>query len=149
MPNSSSVYFIDRSIGKHIFPGILRQARILVEVHDDHFAQDEEDAIWIPKVAEAGWISVTTDKRIRTRPHEKQAVLLSHTRMIVMSSSNVKAEELAENFVNTLQKIERFIKNTPAPFIASLSRPSKTEEENKKEPKKVKPGDIRKIYPKD
>jgi hypothetical protein len=76
MKLAPNIYFIDRSIGKKIFPGILREAGILVEVHDDHFAQDEEDAIWIPEVAKRGWISVTTDKRIRTRPQEKQAVLV-------------------------------------------------------------------------
>jgi hypothetical protein len=61
--------------------------------------------------------------------------------MIAMSSNNVK--DLAYNFVNTLQKIERFIQNTPAPFIASLTRPS-----NPKDFEKGKPGDIRKIFPK-
>jgi hypothetical protein len=64
------------------------------------------------------------------------------------SAPQVKQAELAENFVNSFQKIERFIKNTPAPFIASLSRPSKAKEDEK-EAIKVKPGDIRKIYPKD
>ena len=124
MDTSVNIYFIDRSIGKNIFPSILREADIFVEIHDDYFAQDEEDALWIPEVAKRGWISVTTDKRIRTRPQEKQAVLVSNSRMIAMSSNNVTQAELARNFVNTFQKIERFVARTPAPFIASLTRPS-------------------------
>jgi PIN like domain len=140
---SNNIFFIDRSIGKHIFPGILREAGIVIEVHDDHFNQDEADTVWIPTVAKYGWISITTDKRIRTRSQEKQAVLISNTRMIAMSSNNVTQADLAHNFVNTIHKIERFIKNTSAPFIASLTRPS-----NPEDFKKDKPGDIRKIYPK-
>jgi hypothetical protein len=143
MKKSAYIYFIDRSLGKKIFPQILQEAGIQVEIHSNYFVDDEDDAIWIPNVTQRSWICVTADKRIRTRPQEKQAVLISNSRMIAMASNNVTPKELAYNFINTFSKIERFIDHTPAPFIASLTRPS-----NPQDLIDGKPGDIRKIYPK-
>jgi hypothetical protein len=34
------VFFVDRSLGKHVVPGALRAAGARVEVHDDHFPQN-------------------------------------------------------------------------------------------------------------
>ena len=39
--------------------------------------------------------------------------------------------ELAENFVNTKQRITAFLERHPPPFIAKVYRPSRSERENR------------------
>jgi hypothetical protein len=48
------VFFVDRSLGKHVVPDALRAAGAHVEVHDDHFAQDALDEVWLPAVGQNG-----------------------------------------------------------------------------------------------
>jgi len=54
----------------------LERARYDV-VHPGHFhasplLQDDTDDVWMPEVAKRGWIAIGRDKRIRTRPGEKE-----------------------------------------------------------------------------
>ena len=44
---ASLVFFVDRSLGKHIVAQALRAAGARVEVHDDHFPQDATDVEWL------------------------------------------------------------------------------------------------------
>jgi hypothetical protein len=63
----TSTFFVDRCLGKSV--GIaLQQAGLRVEFHADHFADDADDATWISVVGQRGWIVLTKDKAIRTRP---------------------------------------------------------------------------------
>ena len=56
------VFFLDRSLGKHIIAEALRQAGQDVRIHDDHFRQDTTDEEWLRQVGGQGWIVLTKDK---------------------------------------------------------------------------------------
>ena len=43
-----------------------------VEIHDDHFSPDAEDADWLRVVGQRGWAVLTKDERIRRRPVERR-----------------------------------------------------------------------------
>lgn len=58
-------FFVDRSLGARDVPEALRSAGVLVEVHDDHFAPDTPDIVWLAEVGARGWIVLTKDSRIR------------------------------------------------------------------------------------
>ncbi|MBK6333984.1 MAG: hypothetical protein IPF45_10885 [Thermomonas sp.] len=60
------VFFTDRDLGKK-FPGILRNAGLVVERHADHFEQDCPDPDWLSEVGRRGWIAITR------RAHSLQA----------------------------------------------------------------------------
>ena len=51
-PPDGTVFFIDRSIGVEPIRTELVKAGLVVEVHDDHFARDEEDRVWLQSVGE-------------------------------------------------------------------------------------------------
>lgn len=55
----SRVFFIDRDLGRHILPGALERAGFVVERHDLHFEPDTPDEVWIPQVAQRGWVIVS------------------------------------------------------------------------------------------
>lgn len=119
-------FFVDRSLGRNVFPSILRQHGLPAHVHDEIFSQDTPDEVWIARVAASGFVAITRDKRIGTTPTELHAVFASGLRLIVIVGGSVPAEELAHNFVNAYSSstIQRFVAKHPAPFIAKLSRPA-------------------------
>lgn len=119
-------FFADRNLGAKIFPGILREAGIVVHTHNQNFAHDAPDTEWIPQVAQRGWIILTSDAAIRRNPLERDAVLTSGATLLVLVGANAKAEELARNFVNTQAAIETFLASEPPPLIAKVFRPNPT-----------------------
>jgi hypothetical protein len=117
----SVVFFADRNLGKQ-FPGILTAAGIRVERHIDHFPDTAKDEEWLAAIGQRGWYALTHDQRIRYKPNEKAAVIQAGVGLFVLVGKAPFAE-LATNFIATLPKIEKFIEQTPRPFIAKIYRP--------------------------
>lgn len=117
-------FFADRNCGCHRFPDELRRAGIVVHRHRDHFADDVDDAVWVPEVAARGWVAVSFDKNIRRNELERDAVFLSGARLVLLTGANASADQHARNFINTYPAIEAFLHAHPAPFIARVKRPS-------------------------
>lgn len=69
-PPDGTVFFIDRSLGVEPIKTELISSGIVVQIHDDHFARDEEDRVWLKTVGERGWVVLTKDQRLRYRPLE-------------------------------------------------------------------------------
>ena len=69
------VFFIDRGLGSIVVPETLRQAGVHVEIHASHFADNTPDTVWLSDVGQQGWIVLMKDKHIRSRPHERQALI--------------------------------------------------------------------------
>lgn len=63
-------YFFDNCIAPPIAEA-LRALGVEVKVLREEFAQAAKDVAWMPVVAAKGWIAITDDHRIRTRPAEK------------------------------------------------------------------------------
>ncbi len=110
----------NRCFGKNV--GIaLRQAGLQVELHEDHFADDTDDATWISEVGQRGWVVLTKDKAIRRNSVELQAVVAANVRMFTLTSGNMTGEEMGRVFIANRLNMGRFIKNHPPPFIARVS----------------------------
>lgn len=69
------------------------------------------------------WVAITHDMRIRYKPNERDAVVRSRVKLLVVIGKAPFAE-LALNFVNALPKIDRFLARNDAPLIAKIYRPS-------------------------
>jgi len=127
-----TVYFTDRDLGLG-FPGILSAAGLAVERHRDHFAADCADETWLETVGNRGWVALTHDQNIRYRPNEKAAVVRHGVRLLVIVGDAPYAQ-LAESFVATLPRIERFLARHSAPFIAKVYRPSPRDAAGRRKP---------------
>jgi hypothetical protein len=66
----------------------------MVEVHDDHFARDEEDRVWLQSVGEKGWVVPTKDQKLRYRPLEINALRASKARVFVLIAGNLRGVEI-------------------------------------------------------
>jgi hypothetical protein len=117
-------FFTDRDCGARILPGLLREHGITVHRHVDHFEHGVDDEVWLPAVAARGWVALTIDRRIRSNDLQRDAVFRSNARLIILTGGQAPTEQLARNFINTLDRIEAFLRINPPPFIARVRRPS-------------------------
>jgi uncharacterized protein with PIN domain len=116
-------FFLDRQLGRHKMAGILREADLKVEVHDDHFAQDAPDPEWLSAAGRNNWIVITRDERIRYRAAEKQAIRRAKVRAFVLAAQgDLRAEMLAENFLKAIGRVRRIVEQQKPPFVAKISR---------------------------
>lgn len=72
-------------------------------------------------MAQNGWITLTSDVRLRYNPSEKEAVMQSNAAIIILASDYTH-HRLAENFLAARELIVNFVRQNPAPFIARLYR---------------------------
>ena len=116
-------FYIDRCLGKAV-AAALRAAGASVEAHDNHFAQEASDEVWIPDVAARGWVILTKDKNIRRRHQEREASLLALARIFTLSSGNMRGSVMAEIFVRHLDAMEQVALGLIPPFLAVVSSES-------------------------
>jgi predicted nuclease of predicted toxin-antitoxin system len=121
-PPETPTFFLDRALGKNVFARLLRDAGLIVEVHDDHFPSDAPDEIWLREAGKRNWVVVTNDGRIRYRPIEVAALRASKVRVFAFTQGNLTAAEMGEVFLLAMPKILRTLRKNRGPFIASLSR---------------------------
>jgi len=121
-PPDETVFFIDRSLGIDPVRTELTRAGFVVEIHDDHFARDEEDRIWLRTVGERGWVVLTKDQRLRYRPLEIAALRASKARVFVLTAGNLRGVEIATVFMAALPRIYKVLHTLPGPFVARVSR---------------------------
>jgi hypothetical protein len=85
------------------------------------------DELWIPIVAQAGWLILTRDQQIRQRAAEIKAVMDHGARMVAIVASPAKAKldnfDILEVFMVHWRKIEP-LTALPGPFVYTVSRPS-------------------------
>jgi len=102
----------------------LQDAGVELRLHRDNFTDDEMDEVWLPAVTRRNWIVLTKDKRIRRHPMEKQALLASGARTFVLTSGNMRGQEMAEVLVGQIRKMERMARKEKPPFVAAVTRTS-------------------------
>jgi hypothetical protein len=116
------VFFIDRSLGKHVVPDALRAAGVRVEVHDDHFPQNAIDEVWLPAVGQNGWAVLTSDDRIRYRHAEKGAAIAAGVALFIFAGKGMRGAAVADALVRALPAMLRLLANQRRPFIAKVGR---------------------------
>lgn len=118
----SPIFFIDRSLGKVKVASALRLAGIEVKIHDDFFPPDAQDKDWIAEVSRKGWIILTKDKRIRNRAPEFKALVEGKACAFVLTSGNLRGEEMAAIFSKAVKGMARLAARNSRPFIAALTK---------------------------
>jgi hypothetical protein len=123
----SLVFFTDRDLGKQ-FPEILRSS-VTVERHQDHFAPNASDETWLEEVGKRGWVALTHDRRIRSKPNELAAVMRNGVALLVIIGK-APHPELARSFVVTFPRVQRFVAShthrPTSPRFISLSMIAET-----------------------
>jgi hypothetical protein len=112
-------FFSDEDLGTKIFPVPLRDAGVRVEALTNHFPAGTNDVDWIPVVAQREWVVLTHDRNMRYNTPERNSIMQSRLRVIVIRGGSTRAE-MAKIFLNLHEQIIDFCEQNPAPFIARL-----------------------------
>ena len=84
---------------------------------------DAKDTQWLPMVGQANWLAVLRDKKIRTRPAERQALIDGGVgAFIFMQRSNPTKWEYLKLLVRRLEDMEVIFASIPRPFIYGIDR---------------------------
>jgi uncharacterized protein with PIN domain len=96
LPLEEFTFFVDRSLGSVKVAGALREMGLDVVVHDDLFAPDSPDPLWLSKAGGEGWIVLTKDDKIRYRAIEREAYIRAGVRCFVFTQSRQRAEVIID-----------------------------------------------------
>lgn len=118
-------FFLDRSLGKELIAKALREAGVVVEVHDDHFRPDARDEEWLFEIGRRGWLVLTKDRRFHTRVLEITAIAKSKAKVFKLTAANIQGTDMAAIFVKAVHKIARVAIGNPGPFIATVTKSGK------------------------
>ena len=126
-PRRPITYFIDRSLGDRIVAEALRTHGLTVHVHKDYFPPDAKDEDWLREVGQRRWVVLTKDKMLCYRETEITALLAAKARAFVLTSGNLRADEMAAAFIKALPKMEHCLRKVKGPFVARVTRGGKTD----------------------
>lgn len=114
--------FFNRNIPRSVVER-LREVRDDVMWFEPTFRHDAADAEWLAEAGAHGWIVVTRDRRIRSRPAEIDA-LVSHGvgTFILRQRRPMSASDVLDVVSANLDGMERLDRETPRPYLFSVSR---------------------------
>lgn len=118
-------FFVDRCLGTGDVPTGLRA---LVEpdghkvvVHDDEFAQDTKDVVWLPVVGKKRRVLITKDMAMRTNPLEIAAIINSGVAAFALPRASHTAAKNVEAIRTAWRAMQRCLRRFPPPFIATIT----------------------------
>lgn len=115
--------FVDRSLGRLQVPALLRAAGLELTTLAEHYGipADEEvaDVDWLALAGENGWAVLMKDDRIRRVSEERSALHNSGVRAFVITSGNLRANEMAQRFIDNVQAMAAACAD-PGPFAYSV-----------------------------
>lgn len=122
MPSDSPLeFFIDRSLGRHIVSGALREAGATVhpmaEVYGERVGQGLADTESLHDAGTNGWVVLMKDDKIRYRPAELKALMAAGVRAFCVTNANLGGRATAERLVTQLPKISEIATELAGPHI--------------------------------
>lgn len=114
--------FVDRSIPRAVAQA-LQAVRDDVIWLEDRFPHDTKDPVWLRDAGMNGWLVVSRDKKVRTRPGERQAIIDNSVGCFCLTQKQPPTRwECLKLIVMTLDEMERLFSQTPRPFIYGVRR---------------------------
>lgn len=81
------------------------------------------DTTWLPVIGKAGLVVLTRDKRIRSRPLERQTLLDHNVRACFLTSGgSLTLFDQLRLWLHNWNDIENLVAEQPAPWLASVTR---------------------------
>lgn len=114
--------FVDASVPRSVADEI-KKVRPDAHWMGDLFALDTKDPVWLREAGKRGWLVITHDKKIRTRPGERRAIMEHGVGCFILAyRQDLKKAEIAEMVLSALEDMEELFERTPRPFIYTVSK---------------------------
>lgn len=118
-------FFIDWSLGQKAVPEALENAGAIVEKHIAHFPPETPDVDWLAEVSKRNWVVLTKDQKIGSRPLKVTAIARAEVKAFILVSGDLKSQQMANVFANSLEKLKKIANGNQAPFIAKIYKDGK------------------------
>lgn len=96
-------FFVDRSLGRHRVPNLLREDGWSLITLAEHYGipadEDVDDVDWLELAGQNRWPALMKDEKIRYRPAERAAVMAHDVRAFYLTSGNLTSQQMADLFV--------------------------------------------------
>jgi hypothetical protein len=90
------------------------------------FPQNTKDPVWLREVGINGWLAITRDGHIRTRPGELRAIREHHVGCFILTYKNdLTKPEIVQIVLASVEEMEQRFKTTPRPFIYTVTKDGK------------------------
>jgi predicted nuclease of predicted toxin-antitoxin system len=87
------------------------------------FDPDTKDPVWLRKVGESGWLGITRDARIRSRPGEVRAIVEHKVGCFILTYKNdIKKPEIIRIVLDNIEEMEEKFRTTPRPFLYTVTK---------------------------
>lgn len=117
--------FIDRSIPKSV-AAALQMVRDDVEWLEPRFPHHVKDHEWMREAGAHGWLCISRDKHIRTRPGERQALIEHRVGLFYLTQKQaLRKWDYLKLIVLTLEQMEEAFRTTERPFLYAVGRTGK------------------------
>lgn len=118
-------FLLDRSLGGRIVVTSLLEAgwdaTTLAQRFGDVEAQQMSDEAWIGTGAMEGYVLLTKDSRVATRPLEAQAIYMHDARVFALPRADMTGQAMAQQFVQATDAIMRCCSREPGPYVMVVS----------------------------
>lgn len=112
-------FFVDQNL-RGVFAVHLKvKGGLRVEELASHLPPTVPDVVWLPFVAEKGWVAITVDQ-LREDPEELVALMVHGVKVFVLVGK-ASQEERAAMFLRKIKWIRRTIADNSEPFLARIS----------------------------
>jgi PIN like domain len=99
----------------------LQQRGRVVHMHRQVFPDGTPDRVWIPDVAERGWIIVTRDRRLQNRHIEWMAFLRARARVLWFKGDRASGTDITEAFLSALPAVDEITARLAPPYILKIA----------------------------
>ncbi len=114
--------FVDRSIPKGVAEA-LKKVRDDVRWLEDDFPHDTKETEWLPEVGRRDWLVISRDKKIRSRPGERRALIEAGVGCFLLTQKHPLTRwDYLKLIARALDDMLRIFEDTPRPFIYSVGR---------------------------
>lgn len=114
--------FIDASLPRTVADELKKVREDVVFKHDI-FAPGTDDPIWLRRVGTEGWLGITHDKHIRTRPGERSAIMENGVGCFILTyKQDLQKPEIVRMVFDYLPEMEQKFRDTTRPFIYTVTK---------------------------
>ena len=114
--------FIDASLPRTVADELKKVREDVVFKHDI-FLPGTDDPIWLRRVGVEGWLAITRDAHIRTRPAERAAIMENDVGCFILThQQDLPRQEIVRIVFDYLPEMEQKFKDTTRPFIFTVTK---------------------------
>jgi len=117
------VIFVDGSMPRSVADELKRVGKDAKWKGELFVELSTKDPIWLRETGINSWLVLTRDRRIRSRPGEREAIMTHRVGCFIFTYKNdLKRHEIVQMILANIEQIEEKFNTTPRPFIYTVSK---------------------------